>query len=204
MISKIMVVAKELRVDLSTLIIVSALLVSAPRLAAALSAVEPAFLGLPIELLTGPAFGLSTAGATVYVWHTYNDRKKLKLAPWLMFGWIALLGLIAIILVPGMVVEMRKSELASLLKPPWDIVWCFLLAISSELVVGLAALARSIAAPRAKGKSQSAPKATQKIFSCDLCGAQASISGKPFRSMQAVSAHKRFCPEKDSDRAASQ
>lgn len=184
--------------DLPTLIIIAALFVSAPRLAAALSFVEPQFLGLPIELLTGPAFGLSTAGATVYVWDIYRGtRKGAKMRNWLMIGWAALLVLIAAILVPGMVVELRKSELAELVKPPWDWLWCSILALSAEGVVGLVALARSIAMPKAKPEKTQAStelaQAKHKRFACDLCGAQASLSGRPFRTPQAIAAHKRWC-----------
>lgn len=183
--------------DLPTGIIIAALLVSAPRLGAALSFVEPQFLGLPIELLTGPAFGLSTAGATVYVWDVYkNSRKTAKMRNWLMIGWGALLVLIAVVLVPGMVVELRKSELAELVKPGWDWLWCFVLALSAEGTVGLVALARSIATPKAKPEKPQASKpaqAKQKQFACDLCDAQAGKDGKPFRTPQAVAAHKRFC-----------
>ena len=192
------------KLDLPAIIIIAALLVSAPRLAAALSFVEPAFLGLPIELMTGPAFGLSTAGATVYVWHTYQRRDKIKHARLMLCGWIVLLAFVAIILVPGMVVELRKSELAELLKPPLDIIWCSLLAISSELVVGLAALARTVATPKQRVKKSepalsepqakmSEPEVQAIVHRCDRCGATANKSGIPFATKQAVNAHKRFC-----------
>lgn len=188
---------QQVTAQLPTLIIIAALLVSAPRLAAALSFVESSFLGLPVEALTGPAFGISTAVATVYVWHVYQERKRLKLATWLLVGWFALLTLLAIILVPGMVLELRKSELAALLKPGWDIAWCTLLAISSELVVALAALAQAIAIPQARqSNAQASTEPAQKKskhFVCDVCGATATASGKPFCTMQAVNAHKRFC-----------
>ena len=189
---------QKLVAQLPTLIIMAALCVSAPRLAAALSFVESSFIGLPVEVLTGPAFGISTAAATVYVWHIYQDRKQLKLAKWLLVGWFALLTLLAAILVPGMVLQLRKSELADLLKPPWDIIWCTLLAISSELVVALAALAQAIATPKAKDKEQSKAQAqpvaaeskaepVQEQFECVGCG-------RMFDVIQARSAHyPRFC-----------
>ena len=176
-----------------TAIIIAALLVSAPRLAAALAFVEPPFLGLPVEALTGPAFGLTTMGATVYVWHVYQERKRLSLAKWLPVGWCILLGLIALILVPGMVLEIRSGPLASLLVPPLDVAWCIALSLASELVVALAALTHAIAEPKQKKKTQEPATETQsekdnghKPASCTWCGGT-------FGSKQGVNAHLRFC-----------
>lgn len=181
-----------------TFIIAAALLVSAPRLASALAFVEPPFLGLPIAMVTGPAFGLTTAGATVYVWHVYQERKRLSLAKFLLVGWCILLGLIALVLVPGMVVEIRASPLADLLRPPLDIVWCIALAISSEIVVALAALASAIAEPKkreetkksAEGKISKKPAKTH-VAECSQCDWEGNGYKSERAARNAVNAHMR-------------
>lgn len=183
------------------IIIFAALAVSAPRLASALSFVEPPFLGFRIEMITGPAFGVTTAGATVYIWHVYQERKRLKLAPVLLIGWCILLALIALILVPGMVLEVRAGPLADSLIPPFDILWCIALALSSEVVVGLAALASAIAKQEQKKEKQEPAQVTveqpqsekdngREPALCPFCE-------RSFGSVQAVSAHLRFCEAKE-------
>lgn len=163
-----------------TFIIGFALLVSAPRLAAAFAFVEPSFLGLPVEIITGPAFGLTATGAAVYVWQVYEDRGKgsrpPKFAKLLPIGWAILLALIAVALVPGMVLEVRASPLSESLPPPWDVAWCVALALASEIVVALTALAKSVAEPKKReekkgGAEGTASKKPAKTYTaaCSLC-----------------------------------
>jgi hypothetical protein len=184
-------------------IIIAALFVSAPRLASALAFVEPPFMGFPVELLTGPAFGITAAGTTVYVWHIYQQRKRLKLAPLLLAGWIGLLALIALIIVPGMVLEVRSSPLADLLSSPLDVLWCVALSVSSEVVVALAALASALSEKQSK-KSERTDSQEQKQSdkgdghkpqTCPHCE-------RVFSSKQALSAHLRWCEQKESQHIA--
>lgn len=181
-----------------TLIIAAALLVSAPRLAAAFAFVEPEFLGLPVEILTGPAFGLSATGAAVYVWQVYEDRKTSKLAKFLPAGWGILLILIAFALVPGMVVEVRAGPLTELLPPPWDVAWCACLALASEGAIALTALAKSIAEPKKRGgktegTKQTTSKKPAKTYNaaCPLCDWHRDSYQSEQAARNALNAHQR-------------
>lgn len=183
-------------------IIFAALFVSAPRLAAAFALVEPELVGLPVEVLTGPAFGMTATCATVYVWHVYETKGKgsrpPKFAKWLPVGWALLLVLIAVVLVPGMVVEVRSSKVADLLPPPWDVAWCAALALASECVVALTALAKSVAEPKKpkakKGGNEgtiSERPAKFHVATCSLCGWTGKGKyGSERASQNALNAHK--------------
>ena len=172
------------------------LLVSVPRLAAAFAVVEPSFNGVMISWATGPGYGLVMVAAVLYVWHVYQERKRLKLAWLLLVGWAVLLVLMAIILVPGMLAKIRNIPLAELLTPPIDLMWGVLVALSNELAVGLAAIAAAIS----KEPKRSATPATQEQktnghepLACPWCGATCGKDGKPFRSQNGVNAHAGKC-----------
>jgi len=123
------------------IIVISAALVSIPRLAAAFVAVEPGFMGLDTAWVTGPGYGILAMTTAEYSLQVYQERKKLKLARWILVGWGAILVLASLILLPGMVVQVRRSMLTDVLPPPLDALWCLLLAVSPEILVGIAALA---------------------------------------------------------------
>jgi len=186
-------------------IIGGALLVVVPRLAAAFAFVEPSFFGLPTVLVTGPGYGLATAGATLYTWHVYQQRKRLKLAWLLLVGWLLLLIIIAVILVPGMVVQLRSGPLAVLLPPPLDFAWCAIVAVSSELVVALAALATAMskeASTKAKVERTEPAKAAarsngHKRLVCPFCGTDRNASGEPFATQNALNAHSGRCSDRE-------
>lgn len=164
-------------------IIFAALFVSAPRLAAAFSLVEPPLAGFPIERITGPAFGFCVIGCAVYTWNVWETKikrlkneKSIRRVNLLLVGWAGLLVLIAVALVPPMLLELRTSKLAALISWPWDLVYCIVIALATEGVIALVAFAKSIAEPanpkrataNATGRKSEKPAKTY-IAQCEVC-----------------------------------
>ena len=153
-------------------IVASAALVTVPRLAAAFALVEPGFMGVQTAWITGPGYGVLAMSAAVYSLQTYQERKNLKLARWILVGWAAILVLASLILLPGMVVQVRQSMLADVLPPPLDAVWCGMLALSPEILVGVSALAFALKRDKpAASKPKPRPPVVEPVkrYPCQLC-----------------------------------
>ena len=165
-------------------IIVSAALVTIPRLAAAFAMVEPGFMGLETAWITGPGYGVLAMIAAAYSLQVYQDRKKLALARWILIGWGTILALASLILLPGMVVEVRQSKLATVLPFPLDVLWCALLAVSPEIIIGIAALAFALSKDKAAKKPATPTKSQATQFPCQHCDYVA-------KSQAGLNAHQR-------------
>ena len=171
-------------------------MVSVPRLAAVFAIAEPMFLGLPTAVITGPGYGLATAACALYVWHVYQKRKGVKLAKWLIVGWAILLAIVAVILTPAIMAQLRGVALIDLLPFPLDLLWSALLSISSELVAGLAALATAITKDSGdslrldKMKSRKIPRTY--VAECDRCDWQRDGYENERAARNAANAHKRI------------
>ena len=165
-------------------IAIAAALVTVPRLAAAFALVEPGFMGLQTAWITGPGYGILTLTTAAYSLRVYQERKKLALARWILIGWGAILILASLILLPGMVVELRRSMLAAVLPWPLDALWCALLAVSPEIIVGIAALAFALSKDKAEKKPAKPAISKAKRFPCQLCSYVAS-------SQAGLNAHQR-------------
>ena len=168
-------------------IVVAALLVTVPRLASAFAMVEPGFLGVQTAWVTGPGYGILAMVTAAYSLQVYQERKSLKLARWILVGWGLILVLASLILLPGMVVQLRRSELAGVLPPPLDAAWCAVLAVSPEIIVGIAALAFALKPSKLAG-SRPQPASRQlkpaRLFTCSHCSYKA-------KTQAGLNAHQR-------------
>ncbi len=151
------------------IIVIAAACVTVPRLAAAFALAEPGFRSIDTAWITGPGYGILAIAAATYSLQVYQERKTLKLARWILVGWGAILILASLILMPGMVVQVRRSMLADVLPWPLDALWCLLLALSPEILVGISALA--FALKRDKPATATAKPAIHKPtqFPCQHC-----------------------------------
>jgi hypothetical protein len=200
-------------ITLPNAIIFAALFVSAPRLAAAFALVEPSLAGLPIERITGPAFGFCLTCCAVYTWGVWETKiKRLKnekailRVNLLLAGWVALLVLMTIMLVPPMVMELRAIEF--IIPPPWDILYCIVVAVATEGVVAVTAYAKAIAEPAkprkgggaSEGTASETSKPTAKTFvaTCEFCDWTKGGYETERKAQNAENAHKRIHKEKQS------
>ena len=166
------------------IIVISAACVTVPRLAAAFAMVEPEFLGLQTAWITGPGYGILAIAAATYSLQTYQERKRLSLARWILVGWATILVLASLILLPGMVVQVRQSMLANVLPWPLDAAWCLLLAVSPEILVGIAALAFALNKNKPEPKPVKPAPKPDKRFHCQHCSYVA-------KSQAGLNAHQR-------------
>ena len=184
---------------LPLVIVIAAACVTVPRLAAAFAMVEPGFMGISTAWITGPGYGVLAMAAAVYSLQTYQERKALKLAHWILVGWGVILVLASLILLPGAVVMVRQSMLADVLPYPLDALWCLLLMLSPEILVGVSALAFAL---KREKPATSRPKPTPskvepivseaKQFPCQHCGFVGSTQA-------ALNAHQRKHSKEERD-----
>ncbi len=144
------------------------MLVMVPRLAAAFVVAEPGFMGLDTAWLTGPGYGVLAVMTAAYSLQVYQQRKSLKLARWILAGWGVILLLASAILMPGMLVMVRRSELAAVLPFPLDVIWCAVLAISPEIIVGIAGLAFALSSDAKKKTTTTTVVSRKKVDKPDM------------------------------------
>jgi len=154
-------------------IIVAATCVTVPRLAAAFAMVEPGFLGVQTAWVTGPGYGVLEVAAVAYSLQTYQERRRLRDARYLLWGLGVILFLSTIIMLPGMIVQVRTTMLDDALPAPFDALWCAALALSPTILVALSALAaslkREVKEKPAKKKLPVRPAVKEYAYSCTLC-----------------------------------
>lgn len=196
-------IPKKITNNLGNIILIGTLLVGVPRYAAAFAQAEPTFMGVTIAPITGLGFGLLIEVGIYYVVDSWFDarRRGLKLSWLLLLGFVIQLVIAPFVIAPAIVGHMTANpgELAKVLTwRPGLWLWAIIVAASPELLLAAAAAASFMRQKAGKKKDDSEEKPTKSkkaarppSFACDVCGAVAGKSGKPFGSRAAVNAHQR-------------
>lgn len=170
-----------------------ALLVPVLRYALAFQQAEPVLevygLRLDVSPITGLAFGLSyEAAAFVGIRAAFAARRRsLRAWWWPLAGSVVQTVAGTVIVVPVLVAELRGLALAGLLGALGAWLWCAVLATATLLTFATLSLALAVQ-PQKRSMSEARAASMPEVvrFMCDRCG-------REFATVQARSAHERFC-----------